>query len=112
MNARMTNGDVFLPFSQSLLTTRTSKLYVAGIPLLTGAHPRQTQGRRKRKRHRHRMPHGQGKAKKVQDSPLILCCLTHGFNPAQLVEQKGMEVDTIAMIKKNSTKIPMEPLNW
>ncbi len=51
------------------------------------------------------MPHGK-EAKKAGIPFDFVLFVQHGFsNPVQLVELKGMDVDTIAMeLRKNSTK--------
>lgn len=104
MTGGWTNGETFIPFSQTLLTTRDSRLMVgpdASVDRRTVRGRRRAAAKEKGTDTVCRMVREAKKAGIPFDFVLFD---TWFSNPAQLVELKGMEVDTIAMIKKNSTK--------
>ena len=104
MTGGWTNGDVFLPFSQTLLTTRDNSLMVGRD---TPVDRRTIRGRRRvaaKEKGTDTVCRMVREAKKSGIPFDFVLFDTWFSNPAQLVELKGMEVDTIAMIKKNSTK--------
>ncbi len=92
------------PFSQTLLTTRDDRL-MAGPD--TPVDKRTIWGRRRaaaKEKGADSVCRMVGEAKRA-GLPFDLVLFDTWFsNPAQLIELKGMETDTIAMIKKNSTK--------
>ena len=104
MTGGWTNGEVFVPFSQTLLTTRDESLMVGPDEQIDG---RTIRGKR-RKRAKQKgtdvvvdMVHEAQKA----NIPFNYVMFDTWFsNPSQLVTLKEIGVDTIAMIKKNSTK--------
>ena len=104
MTGGWTNGEAFIPFSQTLLTTRDDKLMVGpDIPV----DRRTIRGRRRaaaKGKGTDAVCRMTGEAKKAGIPFHFVLFDTWFSNPAQLVELKSMEVDTIAMIKKNSTK--------
>lgn len=104
MTGGWTNGEIFLPFSQTLLTTRDDSLMVGPD---TPVDRRTIRGRRRaaaKEKGTDTVCRMVREAKKTGIPFDFVLFDTWFSNPAQLVELKGMEVDTIAMIKKNSTK--------
>ena len=104
MTGGWTNGEIFLPFSQTLLTTRDDSLMVGPD---TPVDRRTVRGRRRaaaKEKGTDTVCRMVREAKKTGIPFDFVLFDTWFSNPAQLVELKGMEVDTIAMIKKNSTK--------
>lgn len=104
MTGGWTNGDTFIPFSQTLLTTRDDTLMVGPD---TPIDKRTIRGRRRaaaKEKGTDTVCRMVREAKKVGLPFQFVLFDTWFSNPAQLVELKGLEVDTIAMIKKNSTK--------
>lgn len=104
MTGGWTNGDTFIPFSQTLLTTRDNKLMVGPD---TPVDKRTIRGRRRAAAKEKGTDTVCRMVKEAQKSgiPFQFVLFDTWFsNPAQLVALKDMGVDTIAMIKKNSTK--------
>ena len=104
MTGGWTNGGLFIPFSQTLLTTRDDKLMVGPDAPVDG---RTIRGRRRAAAKEKGTDTVCRMVKEAKKSgiPFDFVLFDTWFsNPAQLVELKGMEADTIAMIKKNSTK--------
>lgn len=104
MTGGWTNGEVFIPFSQTLLTTRDEKLMVGPD---SPADRRTIRGRRRaaaKEKGTDTVCRMVGEAKRAGIPFDFVLFDTWFSNPAQLIELKGMETDTIAMIKKNSTK--------
>ena len=104
MTGGWTNSEIFLPFSQILLTTRDENLMVGpDIPV----DRRTIRGRRRAAAKEKGTDTVCRMVKEVKKAgiPFDFVLFDTWFsNPAQLVELKSMDVDTIAMIKKNSTK--------
>ena len=104
MTGGWTNGEVFIPFSQTLLTTRDEKLMVGPD---NPADRRSIRGRRRacaKEKGTDTVCRMVGEAKR-EGIPFDFVLFDTWFsNPTQLIELKGMGTDTIAMIKKNSTK--------
>lgn len=104
MTGGWTNGETFIPFSQTLLTTRDDKLMVgpdSPIDRRTICGKRRERAKEKGTDTVCRMV----KEAKGVGIPFDFVLFDTWFsNPAQLVELKGMGTDTIAMIKKSSTK--------
>lgn len=104
MTGGWTNGEAFIPFSQTLLTTRDEKLMVGPD---SHADRRTIRGRRRaaaKEKGTDTVCRMVGEAKRVGIPFDFVLFDTWFSNPSQLIELKGMETDTIAMIKKNSTK--------
>lgn len=104
MTGGWTNGDTFIPFSQTLLTTRDDRLMVGPD---TPVDKRTIRGRRRaaaKEKGTDTVCRMVREAQKAGIPFQFVLFDTWFSNPAQLVELKGMEVDAIAMIKKNSTK--------
>lgn len=104
MTGGWTNGEAFIPFSQTLLTTRDEKLMVGPDSPLDR---RTIRGRRRaaaKEKGTDTVCRMAAEAKKAGIPFDFVLFDTWFSNPAQLIELKGMETDTIAMIKKNSTK--------
>lgn len=104
MTGGWTNGEAFIPFSQTLLTTRDEKLMVGPDSPLDR---RTIRGRRRaaaKEKGTDTVCRMAAEAKKAGIPFDFVLFDTWFSNPAQLIELKGIETDTIAMIKKNSTK--------
>lgn len=104
MTGGWTNGEIFIPFSQTLLTTRDDKLMVGPDPHVDR---RTIRGRRRaaaKEKGTDTVCRMVREAKQAKIPFHFVLFDTWFSNPAQLVELKSMAVDTIAMIKKNSTK--------
>lgn len=104
MTGGWTNGEAFIPFSQTLLTTRDEKLMVGPdnpIDRRTIRGKRRAAAKEKGTDTVCRMV---GEAKRMGIPFDFVLFDTWFSNPAQLIELKGMGADAIAMIKKNSTK--------
>lgn len=104
MTGGWTNGETFIPFSQTLLTTRDDKLMLGPD---TPVDKRTIRGRRRaaaKEKGTDTVCRMVKEAKKSGIPFQFVLFDTWFSNPAQLVELKGMEADTIAMVKKNSTK--------
>lgn len=104
MTGGWTNGEVFLPFSQTLLTTRDDNLMVGpDIPV----DRRTIRGRRRaaaKEKGTDTVCRMVREAQKLGIPFRFVLFDTWFSNPAQLVELKNIGADAIAMIKKNSTK--------
>lgn len=103
-----TNGDVFVPYSQTLLTTRDQNLMIGKDIAID---KRTIRGRRRAASKEKGTDTVCRMVKEAQQSgiPFDYVLFDTWFsNPAQLVELKGMGTDVIAMIKKNSTKYTFE----
>lgn len=104
MTGGWTNGEAFIPSSQTLLTTRDEKLMVGPD---SPSDRRTIHGRRRaaaKEKGTDTVCRMVREAKKA-GIPFDFVLFDTWFpNPAQLIELKGMETDTIAMIKKNSIK--------
>ena len=104
MTGGWTNGDAFIPFAQSLLSTLDEKLMVGPDRPYD---KRTVEGKR---RERAKTKGTEVVYQMVQEAQKIGipfdCVLfdTWFSNPTQLVALKGIGADVIAMIKKNSTK--------
>lgn len=104
MTGGWTNGESFLPFSQTLLTTRD-----AGLMIGTD-NPFDKRTIRGRRRAAAKIKGTDTVCRMVKEAqkagiPFDFVLFDTWFsNPAQLIELKSIGVDTIAMIKKNSTK--------
>ena len=104
MTGGWTNGEAFIPFSQTLLTTRDETLMVGPDSPLDR---RTIRGRRRaaaKEKGTDTVCRMVAEAKKVGIPFDFVLFDTWFSNPAQLIEPKGMETDAIAMIKKNRTK--------
>ena len=104
MTGGWSNGDTFIPFAQSLLTTRDEKLMVG---------PDQPTDQRTIRGKRRKLAKTKGPAvvhqmvEQAQKTgiPFDYVLFDTWFsNPSQVVALKGIGADVIAMIKKNSTK--------
>lgn len=104
MTGGWTNGEAFIPFSQTLLTTRDSRLMVGPD---TPVDRRTIRGRRRaaaKEKGTDTVCRMVGEAKNAGIPFQFVLFDTWFSNPAQLVELKSMGADAIAMVKKNSTK--------
>ena len=104
MTGGWTNGEAFIPFSQTLLTTRDETLMVGPDSPLDR---RTIRGRRRaaaKEKGTDTVCRMVAEAKKAGIPFDFVLFDTWFSNPAQLIELKGMETDAIAMIKKNRTK--------
>ena len=104
MTGGWTNGEVFIPFSQTLLTTRDKKLMVGPD---NPVDRRTIRGRRRaaaKEKGTDTVCRMVREAKRTGIPFDFVLFDTWFSNPAQLIELKSMETDTIAMIKKNGTK--------
>ncbi len=104
MTGGWTNGEAFIPFSQTLLTTRDEKLMVGPD---SPVDRRTIRGRRRaaaKEKGTDTVCRMAGEARRAGIPFDFVLFDTWFSNPAQLIELKGMETDSIAMIKKNSTK--------
>ena len=104
MTGGWTNGEAFIPFSQTLLTTRNETLMVGPDSPLDR---RTIRGRRRaaaKEKGTDTVCRMVAEAKKAGIPFDFVLFDTWFSNPVQLIELKGMETDAIAMIKKNSTK--------
>ncbi len=104
MTGGWSNGDTFIPFSQSLLTTRDEKLMIGpNIPV-----DRRTLRGKRRELAKSKGPavvhHMVEQAQKIKIPFDYVLFDTWFSNPSQVVALKGIGADVIAMIKKNSTK--------
>ena len=104
MTGGWTNGDVFIPFSQALLTTRDEKLMVGPDEIID---QRTLRGKR---RTRAKMKGTAVVQSMVEEAinaqiPFDYVLFDTWFSsPAQLLDLKELGADVIAMVKKNSTK--------
>ena len=104
MTGAWSNGELLVPFAQSMLTTRDSKLMVGPDEHVDG---RTLRGKRRAMAKEKGTVVVQRMVEKAQEIgiPFDYVLFDTWFsNPAQLIALKGIEADTIAMIKKNSTK--------
>ena len=104
MTGGWTNGESFVPFAQSLLTSRQDKHMVGPDEKLDG---RTVQGKRRNLAHEKGTVVVQHMVKEAKDGgiPFDYVLFDTWFShPAQLLALKKLDVDVIAMIKKNSTK--------
>lgn len=104
MTGTWSNGELLVPFAQSMLTTRDSTLIVGPDEHVDG---RMLWGKR------HAMARGKGtvvvqrmveKAQEIGVPFDYVLFDTWFSNPAQLIALKDVEADINAMVKKNSTK--------
>ena len=104
MTGGWTNGEVFVPFAQSLLTTRDENLMVGKDNPVDG---RTLRGRRRRMARTKGTDVVQSMVQSAQKAgiPFDYVMFDTWFsNPKQLVSLHSIGADVIAMIKKNSTK--------
>lgn len=103
-----TNGDVFIPYAQTLLTTRDKELMIGKD---TPVDKRTIRGKRRAASKEKGTDTVCRMVREAQQAgiPFDFVLFDTWFsNPAQLVELKSMGTDVIAMIKKNSTKYTFE----
>lgn len=104
MTGGWSNGETFIPFAQSLLTTRDEKLMIGPD------HPtdqRTIRGKRRKlaKTKGPAVVHHMVEQAQKTGIPFDYVLFDTWFsNPSQIVDLKGIGADVIAMIKKNSTK--------
>lgn len=104
MTGGWSNGDVFIPFAQALLTTRDEKLMVGPDEKVDR---RTLRGKRRQcaKEKGTLVMHAMVEEAQKADIPFDYVLFDTWFSsPAQLVALKEIGADVIAMIKKNSTK--------
>ena len=104
MTGGWTNGEVFVPFAQSLLTTRDENLMVGKDNPVDG---RTLRGRRRRMARTKGTDVVQSMVQSAQKAgiPFDYVMFDTWFSsPKQLVSLHSIGADAIAMIKKNSTK--------
>lgn len=104
MTGGWSNGDAYIPFSQCLLTTRDEKLMVGVDKKVDG---RTTRGKRRAEAKEKGTTVVLHMVQKAKDTgiPFDYVLFDTWFShPSQLVALKKIGADTIAMIKKNSTK--------
>ena len=104
MTGGWSNGEVFIPFSQSLLTTRDEALMV-GVD--TDIDMRTIRGKRRARAKEKGTVVVQSMVKEAQKTgiPFDYVLFDTWFSsPVQLIALKSIGADAIAMIKKNSTK--------
>lgn len=104
MTGGWSNSEMFVPFAQSMLTTRDKNLMLGPDEHVDG---RTLRGKRRKiaKTKGTEVVQIMVEKAKALGIPFSYVLFDTWFsNPAQLIALKGIEVDTIAMIKKNSTK--------
>lgn len=104
MTGGWSNGEIYIPFQQSLLTTRKSHLMIGKDEHVDG---RSLRGKRRIRAKEKGTVVVQSMVQEAQKAgiPFDYVLFDTWFsNPAQLVALKSIGADVIAMIKKNSTK--------
>ena len=104
MTGGWSNSELFIPFSQSMLTTRDGKLMIGPDECVDG---RTLRGKRRKmaKTKGTEVVQTMVENAKSLGIPFDYVLFDTWFSsPAQLTALKGIGVDAIAMIKKNSTK--------
>lgn len=104
MTGGWTNGDVYIPFAQSLLASRDSKLMVGSDEKYD---ERTTEGKRRKRAKTKGTEVVQQMVQEAQKAGIpfdVVLFDTWFSSPAQLVALKNIGADVIAMIKKGSTK--------
>ena len=104
MTGGWSNGETFIPFAQSMLTTRDSDLMIGPDEHVDG---RTLRGKRRalaKTKGTDVVQHMVEKAQAIGIPFDYVLFDTWFSNPVQLIALKEIGADTIAMIKKNSTK--------
>ncbi|MDO5134209.1 MAG: transposase [Eubacteriales bacterium] len=104
MTGGWSNGEIYIPFQQSLMTTRKSHLMIGKDEHVDG---RTLRGKRRTRAKEKGTAVVQSMVQEAQKAgiPFDYVLFDTWFsNPAQLAALKSIGADVIAMIKKNSTK--------
>jgi hypothetical protein len=104
MTGGWSNGEIYIPFQQSLLTTRNGHLMVGKDEHVDG---RTLRGRRRARAKEKGTVVVQSMVQQAQKAEIPFDYVlfdTWFSNPAQLVALNSINADVIAMIKKNKTK--------
>jgi len=104
MTGGWSNSEMFIPFAQSMLTTRDNSLMLGPDEQIDG---RTLRGKRRKmaKTKGTEVVQAMVEKAKALGIPFDYVLFDTWFsNPAQLISLRSIDVDTIAMIKKNSTK--------